>query len=271
VAGPRRRPVSIRVLAVAISVAAVATFVAPDSARAQGLFDLLLGALRGAAPRAYNREPPRLLENFPRMPGEPGEEGLVEEPSGGPHVAYCVRTCDGRYFPMPASSRGQNATPANLCSSMCPAAETKVYSGSSITGAVTNDGKPYKSLKNAFLYRDKLVADCSCNGRDTNGIARLDPKDDPTLRPGDIVVTADGPLIFKGSRSAKRAASDFVAAEDDRTLPKSVRSTLSEMRIAPMSPVATAKSEPIQVDRPALSTAPDGDSTMQGAQKPAQN
>lgn len=263
-AGPRRRPASIRTFTVAISVAAAVTFALPEPVRAQGLFDLLLGALRGAAPRAYNREPPRLLENFPRMPGE---EGVVEEPGGGgPYVAYCVRTCDGRYFPLPANSRGQNATPADLCSAMCPAAETKVYSGSSIAGAVASDGKPYKNLKNAFLYRDKLVADCTCNGRDTNGTARLEPKEDPTLRPGDIIVTADGPLVFKGSRGAKRGGSDFIAAEDDRSLPKSVRATLSELRIAPMSPAATAKSEPVTVNRPALATTPDGDSTMQGAQ-----
>lgn len=267
-AGPRRRPVSIRAFAFAISVASAVAVAIPAPAHAQGLFDLLLGALRGAAPRAYNREPPRLLENFPGMPAVPNEEGVTDEPRGGPHVAYCVRTCDGRYFPMPASSRGQNATPANLCSAMCPAAETKVYSGSSITGAVASDGKPYKSLKNAFLYRDKLVTDCTCNGRDTNGTARLDPKEDPTLRPGDIVVTADGPLVFKGSRGAKRTASDFIAAQDDRNLPKSVRATLSEMRIAPMSPVATAKTEPVRADRPALSTTPDGDNTMQGAQTP---
>jgi len=251
----------------------VASFSLPEPVHAQGLFDLLLGALRGAAPRAYNREPPRLLENFPPAPreGVPGEDVVNDEPRGGPHVAYCVRTCDGRYFPLPASSRGQNASPANLCSAMCPSAETKVYSGSSIKSAVANDGKPYKSLKNAFLYRDKLVTDCTCNGRDTNGVSRLDPKDDPTLRPGDIIVTADGPLVFKGSRNAKRAASDFVPAEDDRSLPKGVRATLSEMRIAPASPIATAKSEPIKVDRPALSTAPGGDSTTQGAQKPQQN
>jgi len=253
-----------------MSVASAAAFGVPEPAHAQGLFDLLFGAFRGAAPRAYNREPPpRLLQNFPGMPAE--EDVVRDEPGAGPYVAYCVRTCDGRYFPMPASSRGQNATPANLCSAMCPSAETKVYSGSSISSAVASDGKPYKGLKNAFLYRDKLVTDCSCNGRDTNGVSRVDPKSDPTLRPGDIVVTADGPLVFKGSRNAKRGESDFLAAEDDRSLPKGLRATLTEMRIAPASPAATARSEPVQVDRPALSTAPDGDSTMQGAPKPAQN
>ena len=266
-AGPRRRTASIRAVAIAILVATAVTLSLPQPVHAQGLFDLLLGALRGAAPRAYNREPPpRLLENFPGMPRD--ENVVRDESGGGPYVAYCVRTCDGRHFPMPANSRGQNATPASLCSAMCPAAETKVYSGSSITGAVASDGKPYKSLKNALLYRDKLVADCTCNGRDTNGIARLDPKEDPTLRPGDIIVTAEGPLVFKGSRSGKRAASDFIPAEDDRSLPKSVRATLSEMRIAPMSPVATAKTEPITADRPAVATTPDGDNTMQGAQTP---
>jgi hypothetical protein len=261
VAGPRTRPAHKRVVFVALSLASV--FLLPQPSQAQGLFDLLLGALRGAAPRAYNREPPpRLLENFP---GAPGEDRVVEGSPGGPHVSYCVRTCDGRYFPLPTSSRGQNSTPANLCSAMCPAAETKVYSGSSIDGAVATDGKPYKSLKNAFVYRDKLVNDCSCNGRDTNGVARMDPKEDPTLRPGDIVVTAEGPLVFKG-RNVKRGGSEFVAAEDDRSLPKSVRATLSEMRIAPSSPVATAKTGVAEEGRAAGVASPAN--SVQGPQTP---
>ena len=244
----------------------------PEPVRAQGLFDLLLGALRGSAPRAYNREEPprearpRLLDNFP------GPEERVEEsaPAGGPHVAYCVRTCDGRYFPLPASSRGKDASPASLCSAMCPSAQTKIYSGSAIERAAASDGKRYTDLKNAFLYREKVAADCTCNGRDTNGVARIDTMQDPTLRAGDIIVTAEGPLVFKGSRGATRQASDFVTPDDYRNLPKGVRATLADMRIAPEAPIATARSEPVQADRQVVTKIPGDARPAQGAQAPQQ-
>ena len=266
--------IRIRGTVIAICLVLAATFAMPEPARAQGLFDLLLGALRGSAPRAYNREElprearPRLLDNFP------GPEERVEEsaPAGGPHVAYCVRTCDGRYFPLTATanSRGRDATPASLCSAMCPSAQTKIYSGSAIERAAASDGKRYTDLKNAFLYREKVVTDCTCNGRDTNGVARVDTRQDPTLRAGDIIVTAEGPLVFKGSRGAIRQASDFVTPDAYRSLPKGVRATLADMRIAPEAPIATAKSEPIRAERPAVTRAPDGDGPLQGAQMPKQ-
>ena len=274
-----KRPGSFRIcsLAAAFSLAAGAVFAAPAPVQAQGLFDFLGSIFRGAAPRAYNREAPRLLEGFP---GLPGEEGYIDAPAGGPHVAYCVRTCDGRYFPLPASSRGQNSTPVSLCSAMCPSAQTKVYSGNSIEGAVANDGKRYKELKNAFVYRERIVSDCSCNGRDTTGIAAMDAEADPTLRVGDIVVTAEGPKVFRGDGRTPHKMSDFVPAEDYRGLPKGVRQSLSEMRVAPERLSATVKtgtSAPAPAiaaaptNAPALTMVPDGGDAMRGQEPASRN
>src|SRR5439155_22971988 len=78
----------------------------------------------------------------------------------GPAVAFCVRLCDGRFFPIQRSS-GANA--AQVCNSFCPAARTKIFSGGVINYAVANDGTRYSELPNAFAYRDQIVADCSCN------------------------------------------------------------------------------------------------------------
>jgi hypothetical protein len=74
-----------------------------------------------------------------------------------PHrlVADRVRTCDGRYFPVPASD-GQNR--AAVCSSFCPARETKIFYGGSIDDASTESGKSYSDLPNAFRYRKEMVA-----------------------------------------------------------------------------------------------------------------
>ena len=110
---------------------------------------------------------------------------------GGPQ-AYCVRTCDGRYFPISASG---NQSRAASCNSFCPASETKVVYGSNIDGAVAEDGKPYSQLPNAFRYRDELVTGCTCNGKDPVGLAELRVEHDPTLRKGDIVASREGLMV----------------------------------------------------------------------------
>ena len=104
-------------------------------------------------------------------------------------ASYCVRTCDGRYFPVPSAN---NQSSAEGCKNLCPASETKVFSGSSIDSAYSRDGKPYSALANAFRYRKELVAGCTCNGKDVIGLASVSLKEDRTLRRGDIVANAGG-------------------------------------------------------------------------------
>ena len=108
--------------------------------------------------------------------------------STGQSVAYCVRLCDGRYFPM---QRHSNATSIQLCNAFCPATKTQVFNGSQIDHAVASNGARYTNLQNAFVYRQKIIPGCSCNGKDEFGLAKVDVKSDPTLKPGDIVSTGD--------------------------------------------------------------------------------
>ncbi len=117
--------------------------------------------------------------------------------------AYCVRTCDGRYFPITASD-GQSR--AASCKSFCPASETKIFYGSSIDHAATESGKRYSELPNAFRYRTEIVAGCTCNGKDPGGLAAVRVEDDPTLRKGDIVAGSGG-LLVAGRGFEKRGAS----------------------------------------------------------------
>src|ERR1700719_3809217 len=123
--------------------------------------------------------------------------------SPGGSQAYCVRTCDGRYFPI---SNPGNQSRAASCSSFCPASETKVVYGGNIDSAVTEAGKPYSELPNAFRYRTELVAGCTCNGKDQVGLAPVRVEDDPTLRKGDLVAGADG-LMVAGRGADRRGAS----------------------------------------------------------------
>jgi hypothetical protein len=124
---------------------------------------------------------------------------------GGGGQAYCVRTCDGRYFPIAGTDKQSRAT---ACSSLCPNADTELVYGSPIDNAATENGKPYSKLPNAFKYRNELVAGCTCNGKDAVGLAQVEPEKDPTLRSGDIVAGANGLVV--ANRSADRRGASVV-------------------------------------------------------------
>ncbi len=122
--------------------------------------------------------------------------------------AYCVRTCDGRYFPISAPSNESRA----VCNNFCPASETKLVYGSSIDSAATEAGKPYSELPNAFRYRDEIVAGCTCNGKDPVGLASIKVGDDPTLRKGDLVAAANGLMVAGRSAGQRGATLNFSPA-----------------------------------------------------------
>ena len=61
-------------------------------------------------------------------------------------------------------------------------------------------------MPNAFRYRSELVAGCTCNGKDSFGLAQIKIEDDPTLRKGDIVAGANG-LVVASRTAEKRGGS----------------------------------------------------------------
>ena len=179
----------------------------PAPAAAQGFFEQFFGRPQRSYETQFssayadpygNRDPYGAPEQA--QPSAPASTGRV--------VSYCVRTCDGRYFPM---HRTSNANPVQLCSSFCPASKTQVYTGSDINYAAAANGARYADSENAFVYRKQIVPGCTCNGRDAFGLARIDLAADPTIKPGDIVVTAEGPMSLRGNKWA-RAAVDLKPA-----------------------------------------------------------
>jgi hypothetical protein len=187
---------SIRLITWGGAAVVCASALAP-AAQAEDFLSALFGAF-GARPPA-SAPLPFANEGDSRAPGG------VRSRSGysGGSQAYCVRTCDGRYFPI-SGSNGQSR--AASCSEFCPASETKVVYGSNTDHATTESGKPYSELPNAFRYRNELVAGCTCNGKDQIGLAPVKIENDPTLRKGDLVAGADG-LMVSGHVADKRAAS----------------------------------------------------------------
>jgi hypothetical protein len=206
----------------------------PATAQAEGgLFGAILNLFGGGRPAQEQAPPPPPPGPSAANPLDlPGLNSQPVPPShGGPQVAYCVRTCDGRYFPMPRNAGGASSTPAKICNLMCPTAETKIYSGNNIENAAASDGSRYSSLKNAFVYRERLIEGCSCNGGDGAGNTAINITADPTLRPGDIVVTVNGPMVFKGGKVGTRQTSDFAPAAEGSKLSAKMRDKVAAIKV----------------------------------------
>ena len=205
---------------------AVPATLAPGEASA-GIFDFLFGGPPAQAPASQPQgnafaDPFGSNQNAAPAPAAPS----------GRFTSYCVRTCDGRYFPLTA--RG-GATPAQMCQSFCPASATKVFSGNSIDYAVGNMGERYVDMPNAFSYRKSLKADCTCNGRDPAGLAPIDLSLDTSLKPGDIVATANGLVAYSGTPTANGQTAEFTPVNNYPGLTQELRARLGEMKVAPVA------------------------------------
>jgi len=138
-------------------------------------------------------------------------------------VAYCVRLCDGRYFPLPLLTGSSHTTPIALCKALCPASKTRIYVGINIDRAFAANGVRYSALSTAFRFRKELITDCTCNGRGFLGTATIVIEADPTLRAGDIVATRQGLQVFTGTARVTHHARDFSPIEKFRRLTASLR------------------------------------------------
>jgi len=197
----------------------------PSQASAQGLFDFLFGR-PAAAPAAPPVSQPVEVSPSPAIPPQRSESS---SPAGYRAASYCVRLCDGRFFPL---QHHRGVTPARLCNAHCPAAQTKVFSGSEIGRSVASDGTRYARLENAFVYRARIVPGCTCNGTSHFGLARITIPADPTLRAGDIVVTTHGTVVAGKSPTEPAAPTP---AGDDRGRSGGVRHALASHQSARLS------------------------------------
>lgn len=150
----------------------------------------------------------------------------------GHSTGYCVRKCDGRYFPVQA--RG-SASAAQMCEAFCPAAPTQVYFGNSIDGAVSTAGEHYADSRNAFAYRKALKTDCTCNGREPAGLAPVDLSFDTTLQPGDVVATSDGLMAYSMERTGRNRTANFTPIASYPGLTPAIRVKLDAIKVVPDS------------------------------------
>ncbi|HET6839350.1 MAG TPA: DUF2865 domain-containing protein [Bradyrhizobium sp.] len=222
-------------LVIAASLAGSVTL-APRMAFAENLFDFFFGGIQRhqASPQAnFFADPFGLNQQSASPPPRPVASGA------GP--AFCVRSCDGRYFPL---TRG-NATPVQMCQAFCPASPTKVFFGSTIDNAISANGERYAESENAFAYRKALRADCTCNGRDAAGLAPVDLTLDTSLRAGDVIATTDGLVAYSGIKIGTGQTAEFTPVASYPGLTADVRARLGEMKVAPIAAETAAGEAPL--------------------------
>jgi Protein of unknown function (DUF2865) len=202
------RSLCTRSLICVLAVAALILAASVSGAKAGGLFDGILGLFGLQAP--VDAKPDPLAYG----------------------KTYCVRLCDGRYYPLASG----NATPVQMCSAMCPASKMRIFRGGEIDNAVDDRGARYRDIEQAFAYRTNLVPGCTCNGKDAMGkdamgLAPVDVMADPTLQPGDIVATADGLKVFQGAAGDVHRSAEFTPIAKSAWVSRDVRSRLSKVKV----------------------------------------
>lgn len=219
-------------LSAGVLTATATSFAAPGSASAQNIFERFFGDLRRAIEHPGSARTPFTdpFSSLARALNPPPMRQAGE--ASGPSRGFCVRTCDGRYFPVQASG---NASAADMCHAFCPATETKVYSGSNIDYATARDGSRYVDLDTAFLYRKQLVNGCTCNGRTPFGLAHINAAEDPTLKPGDVVATRNGLVAYTGGKNKN---ADFTPVQSYSGFSRSYREMLSALKLMTPNPGA---------------------------------
>jgi Protein of unknown function (DUF2865) len=230
----RRRMLLATAVLVASSVA-----LASREAAAEGLFDMFFGGLQ-----KQQRQAPPPQANFFADPSQQNQQPAPRPVVGGGGPAVCVRSCDGKYFPL---TRG-NASPVQMCQAFCPASPTKVFYGSNIDSATSMTGERYAESENAFAYRKALRADCTCNGRDAAGLAPVDLTLDASLRAGDVIATTSGLVAYSGIKVGNNQNPEFTPVASYPGLTSEVRARLGEMKVAPVAAEAIGNEAPSNTD-----------------------
>jgi hypothetical protein len=235
-----------RMMFIAAAVLLSSVALTPRMASAEGLFDFFFG---GAQKQQQQQAPPQ-ASFFADPFGANQQAAPPPRPiaSSGSGPAFCVRSCDGRYFPLARA----NATPVQTCQAFCPASATKVFFGSTIDSASSATGERYAESETAFAYRKALRADCTCNGRDPAGLAPVDLTLDSSLRAGDVIATTDGLVAYSGIKLGASQAPEFTPVASYPGLTAEVRARLGEMKVAPVTPETVAnQTSPLDAVLPA--------------------
>jgi hypothetical protein len=175
-----------------------------------------------------------------------------------------VRTCDGYYFPISFStSQSHFSDDEQACQRLCPATEAVLYAhrnpGEDVTQAVSNSGRTYRDLPNAFRYRREFVATCSCRQPGQTWAEALGQTRDQTVERGDLVVTEEKSRALAQPRAdnpgrASRQDARKPTAGGNMPIPVPPADTAPDA--APAAAAAPAGKRPVRVVGPTFVPAP---------------
>ena len=157
----------LRVLAVALTVLALPI----PSAGAQSFLEALFG-FGGPPSRSRSYDRPRTREREPRTYSRDREaprqhvRAYYNAPQApersGTYRTYCVRMCDGFYFPINYASSNLTRD-AERCTASCDGARLFYHrTGGEPEEMVDLSGRAYSSYPIAFKHRTELVQGCQC-------------------------------------------------------------------------------------------------------------
>ncbi|HEY8161216.1 MAG: DUF2865 domain-containing protein [Methylocystis sp.] len=139
------------------------------------------------------------------LPG--GGSSFSTEPAAG---GFCVRTCDGYFFPLIKSTR---ATRQQSCELACPSAPMEIYDGGTIETARNAKGQRYSALPVAFAFRDRANSSCVCNDpRTSQAFFEKTARNDPTLQSGDILVEEKGAFVYRSDKFVPLSNASFMSS-----------------------------------------------------------
>lgn len=127
----------------------------------------------------------------------------------GGRMAICVRTCDGFFFPVNFEGIGARDEYSQVCQSLCPEAETRVYFmplGADVERAASRDGSPYMSLPAAKKFQTQARDPaCACKQPGQTWVNAMKGVEDLVeTRKGDIIVTQEQALSMSRPKDAPR-------------------------------------------------------------------
>ena len=175
--------------------------------------------------------------NQPRdLAGATGAVTEAVDASGLPRRSYCVRLCDGYYFPVaPVNSDGDLNAHESLCAGLCPGAPTRLFimpSGSErIEEAASRDGRKYSALPVAFRHTGTTDNTCACRPDNIAHTKIVSVMRDFTLRQGDMVMSNKGFRVFRGASHYPYGQSDFLSLAESSVNAKN-RAALSAIEYA---------------------------------------
>jgi hypothetical protein len=168
-----------------------------------------------------------------------GGTGFSSEPNAG---GFCVRTCDGYYFPLIKSTK---ATRQQSCELACPSAPMEIYDGPSIESARNSKGQRYSALNVAFAFRDRAKSSCTCNDpQSSQAFFERTARNDPTLQSGDILIEDTGAFVYRDAKLVPLSNASFMSSTLRDRLRAMLRRTGSVRPVVSDAPAHPAASGP---------------------------